>query len=51
MVKKLHIALSTNKIEATVKDYSVRLGIEPCSHVPDDFDLIHEYFLQFITMQ
>jgi len=38
-VKKLHIAISTNKIEETVKDYSVRLGMEPCSYVTNEYAL------------
>lgn len=38
-MKKLHIAISTNKIEETVADYSLRLGIEPCSYVPGEYAL------------
>jgi hypothetical protein len=38
-VKKLHIAISTNIIEETIKDYSVRLGIEPCSYVKNEYAL------------
>jgi catechol 2,3-dioxygenase-like lactoylglutathione lyase family enzyme len=38
-VKKLHIAISTNKIEETIKDYSARLGMQPCSYVKDEYAL------------
>ena len=39
VVKKLHIAISTNKIEETIKDYSVRLEAEPCSFVQGEYAL------------
>ena len=38
-MKKLHIAISTNKIEETIKDYSVRLEAEPCSFVQGEYAL------------
>ena len=38
-MKKLHIAISTNKIEETIKDYSARLGMEPCSFVKNEYAL------------
>jgi len=38
-VKKLHIAISTNIIEETIKDYSVRLGMEPCLYVKNEYAL------------
>jgi len=38
-VKKLHIAISTNKIEETIQDYSARLEMEPCSLVPGEYAL------------
>ncbi len=38
-MKKLHIAISTNKIEETIKDYSARLGMQPCSYVKDEYAL------------
>ena len=38
-MKKLHIAISTNIIEKTVKDYSVRLGMEPCSYIKNEYAL------------
>ncbi|MEM9451568.1 MAG: hypothetical protein AAGA75_23960 [Cyanobacteria bacterium P01_E01_bin.6] len=36
---KLHIAISTDKIEDTIKDYSHRLGHEPCSFIPGEYAL------------
>ena len=38
-MNKLHIAISTNQIEATVKDYSERLGEEPCSFIEGEYAL------------
>ena len=38
-MKKLHISISTNKIEETIKDYSIRFGMEPCSYVPNEYAL------------
>lgn len=38
-MKKLHIAISTNKIEETIKDYSVRLEAGPCSVVSGEYAL------------
>jgi len=38
-MKKLHIAISTNKIEKSIKDYSLRLGMEPCSFVQNEYAL------------
>ena len=38
-MKKLHIAISTNKIEETVSDYSARLGVQPCSFIPNEYAL------------
>lgn len=38
-MKKLHLALSSNKLEETIKDYSLRLGREPCSVVPGEYAL------------
>ncbi len=44
-MKKLHIAISTNKIEESVKDYSKRLGIEPCSYIENEYALWRTEFL------
>jgi len=38
-VKKLHLALSTDELEETIKDYSARLGMEPCSVVAGEYAL------------
>ncbi|MEM7469061.1 MAG: hypothetical protein AAF387_19555 [Pseudomonadota bacterium] len=38
-MKKLHIAISTNKIEETIADYSNRLDAEPCSVIPNEHAL------------
>lgn len=38
-MKKLHLAISTNDIEATVKDYSNRLSSQPCLVVAGEYAL------------
>lgn len=38
-MRKLHIAISTNKIDETIKDYSARLEAAPCSIVPGEYAL------------
>ncbi|MDQ6988553.1 MAG: hypothetical protein Q9M19_01630 [Mariprofundaceae bacterium] len=38
-MKKLHIAISTNKMEETVKDYSIRLDMEPCFFISNEYAL------------
>jgi hypothetical protein len=38
-MKKLHIAISTSKIDETVVDYSSRLGMQPCSLIPGEYAL------------
>ena len=38
-MRKLHLAISTNKIEETIKDYSTRLGVDPCVYVKDQYAL------------
>ena len=38
-MKKFHIAIATNSIEKTIKNYNTRLGIEPCSYVADEYAL------------
>jgi hypothetical protein len=38
-MKKLHIAISTDKITETIADYSIRLGAEPCSTVAGEYAL------------
>jgi hypothetical protein len=36
---KLHIAISTDRIEESIADYSARLGVQPCSSVPGGYAL------------
>jgi hypothetical protein len=39
IMKKLHLAIATKNIEATVIDYSQRFGCEPCVIVPEQYAL------------
>jgi hypothetical protein len=39
LVNKLHIAIATDNIKETIKDYTVRLGVEPCSFVLNEYAL------------
>lgn len=38
-MKKLHIAIATNNIEESINDYTVRLGVAPCSFVANEYAL------------
>lgn len=38
-MKKLHIAIATNKLEESMRDYSERLGVAPCSFVSNEYAL------------
>jgi len=38
-MKKLHISISTNKLDESIKDYSERLGQRPCSYVSNEYAL------------
>ena len=38
-MRKLHIAISTDKIDETIEDYSRRLDTLPCSSVPGEYAL------------
>ncbi|MBE9047922.1 hypothetical protein IQ255_26615 [Pleurocapsales cyanobacterium LEGE 10410] len=38
-MKKLHLAISANDIAATVRDYSQRLGAQPCLVIADEYAL------------
>ena len=38
-MKKLHLAISTNDIKASITDYSERLGSPPCSVVTGEYAL------------
>jgi hypothetical protein len=50
-VKKLHIAIATNKIEETIKDYTIRLGVAPCSFVDNEYALWRTDSLNFSVRQ
>lgn len=39
IMKKLHIAISTDNVEETVADYSGRLGVQPCSFIRGEYAL------------
>ncbi|MBY8965234.1 hypothetical protein [Algiphilus sp.] len=38
-MRKLHLAISTDRIEAAVADFSRRLGATPCSYVAGQYAL------------
>lgn len=38
-MKKLHLAISTHKIDASVEDYTQRLGQPPCVHISGEYAL------------
>ncbi|MGH1540002.1 MAG: hypothetical protein ACRBHB_06250 [Arenicella sp.] len=38
-MKKLHLAISTDDIASTVKDYTDRMGCKPCFVVPEQYAL------------
>jgi hypothetical protein len=38
-MRKLHIAISTDRIDETIEDYSERLGVRPCSSIPGEYAL------------
>ncbi|EOB2818673.1 TPA: hypothetical protein ACGUU3_004299 [Vibrio vulnificus] len=50
-MKKLHIAIATNSIEESIKDYSKRLGGEPCSFVENEYALWRTESLNFSIRQ
>ena len=39
LMKKLHLAISTNSIEATITNYSTRLGADPCLVIDGEYAL------------
>lgn len=39
IMKRLHLAISTDNIEKTVQDYTQRLGVAPCSCVAGQYAL------------
>ena len=50
-MKKLHVAISTNKIKESIDDYSKRLGAEPCSYIPNEYALWRTDFLNLSIRQ
>lgn len=46
-MKKLHIAIATRDVAATIDDYSVRLGGRPCSFVDNEYALWRTPSLNF----
>ena len=38
-LKKLHVAISTGKIDESIADYSRRLGMKPCAYVKGEYAL------------
>lgn len=38
-MRRLHLALATDNIEATIDDYSRRLGSPPCTTIPGEYAL------------
>ena len=50
-MKKLHIAISTDKIEETVLDYTARIGAAPCSYISGEYALWRTDFLNVSIRQ
>ncbi|EHU5134617.1 hypothetical protein KY939_004701, partial [Vibrio parahaemolyticus] len=50
-MNKLHIAIATDSIEKSIKDYSKRLGAEPCSFVANEYALWRTESLNFSIRQ
>ena len=50
-MNKLHIAISTDKIEETVSDYTIRLGAEPCTYIENEYALWRTDFLNVSIRQ
>jgi hypothetical protein len=50
-MKKIHIALATNKIQETVEDYSKRLACEPCLVIPEQYALWRTDFINLSVRQ
>lgn len=44
-MKKIHIAILTNKIDETVADYNARLGEDPCLHIIGKYALWRTEFI------
>ena len=50
-MNKLHIAISTDNIEASINDYSVRFGKPPCSFITNEYALWRTDCLNFSIRQ
>lgn len=50
-MKKLHLSISTDNIEASIKDYTVRLGMQPCSFIANEYALWRTDCLNFSIRQ
>lgn len=50
-MKKIHIAIATDNIGETVKDYNARLGFEPCLVIPNEYALWRSESLNFSIRQ
>lgn len=46
-MKRFHVAIGVTDIEKSVRDYSRRLGSEPCVVVPDEYALWRTETLNF----
>lgn len=51
MQKKFHIAIATDDLEATIQDYSHRLGAAPCVMIPGEYALWRTATLNFSVRQ
>ncbi len=38
-MKKFHLAISTDQIDKSIRDYTQRLGTPPCSFIPKEYAL------------
>jgi hypothetical protein len=50
-MKKIHIAIATNDIHETVKDYSTRLGFGPCLVIPNEYALWRNQSINYSIRQ
>lgn len=50
-MKKIHIAISTDKIDETIADYSARFGVTPCSSVAGEYALWRTEVMNFSVRQ
>jgi len=50
-MKRIHIAIATHDIAATVQDYAARLGCPPCVVVPGEYALWRTETINFSVRQ